>query len=1031
MQLVLALDTIRKYAQEAGASVGPIVLLSYKNGALNEMLVDVLQSDQRFARTGALIRCGNPDDPRLIKYKESATREESHAQMVLAERLACVRNAHRTVRDWRELAREFRDAAADASCNREVSDVVRRLEAWSPRRRKDRRHADDEATAGFVDAVQSALLLHARARQDGTKKDPSLRTPEEAHDLLQRLGNSHASETLDSDIMTLAEGVEHWIDKRMHLSRWCFLIERWLRGDRPPPRCKAHEEDGCVLAVAVPGTYCEYLHNCQYPTGCRMRRSVFAAVVYCDEHRCPVISEIDGSACASPRRRGGEACTEHSCRYCVRTRMKPIKCVSSPRALACSDHGCRFGGCLQEHISPKLGACRSHCCKLCLAVFTDRTDEYTLGSLCVRLEDSDYCLDHSCTLEGCSRMRAKSSEAPQNLCELHACKRCIGIRQVVDPICPQSRLCERHRCAHADATGRPCERERIDASTFCEEHVCRVCRLEGLALDMPVFESPPRNVCKNHPLCIFQSRSDGSLCTERAPVGSLYCARHAERARSPSSAATQGFVKMQCEGLTKKAKRRCKTVDLVPPGTKRHFCTAHADQKPKSESESDSSEDDDSEEASSSASELSSASESDVENEYVELTNEPHEDVVELADSDQSEAESSDSIDGVEETKEEMPLEDGDGKFESNDVTSEVPIVEAIDDNPQDAADEVIDDLGEEDEAVDVGEHAAFGVSRDEIDLDDDETEDDENEQLRHLRDIVGDESETSCSSDDDGDNEDRDDDAAAVVAAREMAQDVACTTNVSDPAAWSWTSPSQDRWRTCAQFIHKAAALVAELILEAEEYLELARLEKAEAAAQSFKLARCVGATVVGATRRLEAIRASEPFAMIVEEACEVLEPTLLAVLAVRSLQFVELIGDHRQLPAFVQQCWFPLETTHPSIKTSLFERLVEASPDAAAPRSILDEQRRMRPAIADLTRSHYRDVVEIVDHECTGTQRIGDRVCKVNSSTFQVERQLWQDEGPSRVLHALHCLDVVVLCRPRRSWNGCAAVLLGPSRR
>ena len=31
------------------------------------------------------------------------------------------------------------------------------------------------------------------------------------------------------------------------------------------------------------------------------------------------------------------------------------------------------------------------------------------------------------------------------------------------------------------------------------------------------------------------------------------------------------------------------------------------------------------------------------------------------------------------------------------------------------------------------------------------------------------------------------------------------------------------------------------------------------------------IGATVVGAARRLEALRAAEPFAMIVEEACEV----------------------------------------------------------------------------------------------------------------------------------------------------------------
>lgn len=48
------------------------------------------------------------------------------------------------------------------------------------------------------------------------------------------------------------------------------------------------------------------------------------------------------------------------------------------------------------------------------------------------------------------------------------------------------------------------------------------------------------------------------------------------------------------------------------------------------------------------------------------------------------------------------------------------------------------------------------------------------------------------------------------------------------------------------------------------------------------------------------------------------------MSVLSVRSLKKLELVGDHRQLPAFIQNCWFNLETTHPSIKTSLFERLV-----------------------------------------------------------------------------------------------------------
>jgi superfamily I DNA and/or RNA helicase len=58
-------------------------------------------------------------------------------------------------------------------------------------------------------------------------------------------------------------------------------------------------------------------------------------------------------------------------------------------------------------------------------------------------------------------------------------------------------------------------------------------------------------------------------------------------------------------------------------------------------------------------------------------------------------------------------------------------------------------------------------------------------------------------------------------------------------------------------------------------------------------------------------------------------MEPTLVAVLAVESLKKLEMIGDHRQLPAFVQQTWYNLTATIPSIKISLFERLILGSND------------------------------------------------------------------------------------------------------
>ena len=46
------------------------------------------------------------------------------------------------------------------------------------------------------------------------------------------------------------------------------------------------------------------------------------------------------------------------------------------------------------------------------------------------------------------------------------------------------------------------------------------------------------------------------------------------------------------------------------------------------------------------------------------------------------------------------------------------------------------------------------------------------------------------------------------------------------------------------------------------------------------------------------------------------------MSVLAVQSVQKLELVGDHRQLPAFVQNQWYNLESTMPSIKVSPFQK-------------------------------------------------------------------------------------------------------------
>lgn len=273
-----------------------------------------------------------------------------------------------------------------------------------------------------------------------------------------------------------------------------------------------------------------------------------------------------------------------------------------------------------------------------------------------------------------------------------------------------------------------------------------------------------------------------------------------------------------------------------------------------------------------------------------------------------------------------------------------------------------------------------------------DENEGDESDNLQHLRDIA----DVDCANEDDDTCEDdlcRSVDGSIdryyIRYPWKQGQKLLAYDYRTELAAWSWDVPLKERLPTVAKLLRFVAVWINETKHLAYPHVDAARQDHSESRSVAFKQALIVGATVVGASRRLEAIRAAEPFAIVVEEACEVMEPALMSVLAVKSLHKLELVGDHRQLPAFVQQCWYNLELTHSTIKTSLFERLVTGSQarsqhhrnavrdDAAVPLpcTILDEQRRMRKEIADITRFEYSDLVEIRDHSSVHSQLVGDR--------------------------------------------------------
>ena len=82
-----------------------------------------------------------------------------------------------------------------------------------------------------------------------------------------------------------------------------------------------------------------------------------------------------------------------------------------------------------------------------------------------------------------------------------------------------------------------------------------------------------------------------------------------------------------------------------------------------------------------------------------------------------------------------------------------------------------------------------------------------------------------------------------------------------------SWDYPLEERYRVASIFLRRMHTSLVEHRKNSEQHINAARTLRAEAGAQAFRSARIVGATVVGASRRLEAIRAACPFAIVVEE--------------------------------------------------------------------------------------------------------------------------------------------------------------------
>ena len=104
MCLVLAYELIRKAAASAGLQLGPILMLSYKNHALDEFLADIVKFSPSNINSGMLIRAGKPENEILMKFAERTSPLELSTQAILNERILILRSTDYVARNWLDCA---------------------------------------------------------------------------------------------------------------------------------------------------------------------------------------------------------------------------------------------------------------------------------------------------------------------------------------------------------------------------------------------------------------------------------------------------------------------------------------------------------------------------------------------------------------------------------------------------------------------------------------------------------------------------------------------------------------------------------------------------------------------------------------------------------------------------------------------------------------------------------------------------------------------------------------------------------------
>lgn len=965
--LVLALSKIRQFVKhKLGSSLGPIIVLAYKNHALDEFLVDVLRADVMLMKEkGRLIRLGKPDEEMLLEFTETRNRMEFEAQKELENRLEIIKRV-----------------------KTEIKNIAGAM------------------MSEYVEAEKYFRCLSLYSLIDSTREP----TPTEAFDNLVDFCRNDLlwTETIDAFGSELLLSTEHiQIDKlrkvaavdcteKESLHKFKVMWGKWLRGESIPPRCilnvpvkkgkrNKQQEDTmiqCFNCASESSQFCAEIHRCLFKNRindtevcCGKSRIDLDKMLYCEIHVC------DDEDCLNSKSLQGSYCNSHSCSICFEFKQ------SSKHS--CTEHKCSH--CDKVVLSKSNGDCfkfcSDHSCSVCIS-------ESILDGKCNIAPNAGIaCKLHACSLyPTCENIKHPGLE----FCFNHLCKHCL------EPVTDESHYCLEHKCTEenchdAKAIVRTAEDE-VFLCGYCANHSCLVCATlfaQG-QIESIFLATSSRQTCDHHFLCPGMLPS-GEDCCAIVDGGNEYCATHSFD------------LVNTCRGITSK-NVNCRSIAISGTG----YCKDHQQQKPPASANSFMCE-----EKSKLFLNLPPAANTIIASVNTEKKppfkkcNERHCDaqclllhpmdswLCNLHATAQENTASLESL-AVETIAAEpvMPILPSNQEFTAN---SKIPPKERC-------VKRILLDSDDEDVPAPANDMKYFNGSAnpDEMDYNEEseQFEDDmEAGAVEHNREIYQEEVDElegmGIEEEDDGDHLENDNRTTDYEFNVHRFDDVDSAADYIDTlnnlSNFDWDLSSQDRLNLVNRYFSMSIQYLRLILRYADKHVDEARRMRAEASGAALKKAAIIGGTIVGAAKRLSALRAAEPFAVIVEEACEVLEPTLISVLSVSSLQKLELIGDHRQLPAFVNQYWYNIEMIRPKIKKSLFERIVLGVGEYANHPvcTILNMQRRMRTSISALTKTEYADIVQLIDHKCTAIQKIGDRYS--GEDNIEGIQKLWATSGRS----------------------------------